>query len=85
MADRRCGVLRKGAGRGRAGLGPGGGWALNVVLEHDSLARLALRIEGPLVAEGRPSRPADVEAVIFSAPGIERSNLRTPASGASDV
>jgi hypothetical protein len=73
VADRRCGVLWKGADSGRAELGPGGGWALNVFLERDSLVRLTLRIEDPLVAEGRPSRPADVDAVIFSAPGFEGS------------
>ncbi|MBK9648168.1 MAG: hypothetical protein IPO67_23955 [Deltaproteobacteria bacterium] len=44
---------------------------LNMGLGRDSLAMLALLIEGQLVAEGRPLRPADVDAVVFSDPGFE--------------
>jgi hypothetical protein len=44
---------------------------LNMGLRRDSLAMLALLIEGQLVAEGRPLRPADVDAVVFSDPGFE--------------
>ncbi len=44
---------------------------LNMGLGRDSLAMLALLIEGQLVAEGRALRPADVDAVVFSDPGFE--------------
>ncbi|MCK6518642.1 hypothetical protein L6R46_26745 [Myxococcota bacterium] len=44
---------------------------LNMGLGRDSLAMLALLIEGTLVAEGRPLRPADVDTVDFSDPGFE--------------
>jgi hypothetical protein len=40
-------------------------------LGRDSLAMLALLTEGKLVAEGRPLRPAGVDAVVFSDPGFE--------------
>ena len=44
---------------------------LNMGLGRDSLAMLALLIEGQLVAEGRALRVADVDAVVFSDPGFE--------------
>ena len=44
---------------------------LNMGLGRDSLAMLALLIEGQLVAEGRPLRPADIDALVFSDPGFE--------------
>ena len=58
---------------------------LNMGLGRDSLAMLALLIEGQLVAEGRPLRPADVDAVVFSDPGFEWAHLRALSSGAADV
>jgi hypothetical protein len=44
---------------------------LNMGLGRDRLAMLALLIEGQLVAEGRPLRPADIDALVFSDPGFE--------------
>jgi hypothetical protein len=44
---------------------------LNMGLGRDSLAMLALLIEGQLVAEGRALRPDDIDAVVFSDPGFE--------------
>ena len=47
---------------------------LNMGLRRDSLPTLAPLIEGRLVAEGRPLRPADVDAVAFSDPRFERAH-----------
>ncbi len=44
---------------------------LHMGLGRDSLAMLAMLLEGELVAEGRALRPADVDAVVFSDPGFE--------------
>ena len=40
-------------------------------LGRDSIAMLLLLLEGKLIAEGIPLRPADVDAVVFSDPGYE--------------
>ena len=47
---------------------------LNMGLVRASLPTLAPLIEGRLVAEGRPLRPADVDAVAFSEPGFVRAH-----------
>ncbi len=47
---------------------------LNMGLIRDSLSMLAPLIEGRLVAEDRPLRPAAVDAVVFSDPRFERAH-----------
>lgn len=44
---------------------------LNLGLGRDSLAMLGLLVEGRLRAEGRPLRPADIDAVVFADTGAE--------------
>ena len=72
MQDARPGGRRGASGTGGSRRPPvaseGRFISFNMGLGRDSLAMLALLIEGQLVAEGRLLRPADV---VFSDPGFE--------------
>ena len=47
---------------------------LNMGLGRDSMAMLALLAEGKLQAEGHAVRPQDLDAIVFSDPGLEWSH-----------
>ena len=55
---------------------------LNMGLGRDSLAMLALLIEGQLVVEDRALRPNDIDAVVFSGPDFKRARRASSLASA---